>query len=98
MAKNHPFSHTMIEHHLDGTSTVHHIHGQNGYAPQIPFREGDVRGAVGDHDGMMDHLIDHTSGPNEGEDSDENMEKFEEAIHPGIHKEAEEAAKKKDVD
>ena len=86
MAKNHPFSHTVIEYHNDGTSTIHHVHEQNGYAPQIPFRDGDERGATGDHDGMMDHLIDHTSSPNEGEDSDENMEKFEEAVHPGDRK------------
>lgn len=96
MAKTHPFSHTVIEHHHDGSSTIHHIHGQHGFSPNIPKRDGDVRGAAGNHDEYMDHMIDHLSEPNEDEDSDENMEKFEEAIHPGIHKEAEEKAEKEE--
>ena len=70
MAKKHSFSHTIVEHHNDGSHTVHHIHGKHGYQHTAPVRDGDVRGAAADHDGMLDHVIDHTSDPNMGEDQD----------------------------
>jgi hypothetical protein len=66
--KKHPYSHTVIEHHDDGSHTVHHIHKKHGYVHNTPAREGDVRGAAADHDGMLDHMIDHTSDANMGED------------------------------
>lgn len=61
MAKKHKFTHTHIEHHEDGSHTVHHVH-QDGPAH-------DVKGAVADHDGMMDHMMDHTSSMNPGEEA-----------------------------
>jgi hypothetical protein len=57
--KHHKFTHTHIEHHNDGSHTVHHVH-QDG-----PHK--DVKGAAADHDGMMDHVMDNTSAPNPGE-------------------------------
>ncbi len=83
--KKHPYSHTVIEHLKDGSHIVHHIHSQHGYVHGTPERDGDVRGAAHDHDGMVDHIMDNTSEPNEGEDHDEKNEKLEEAIAPGLH-------------
>ena len=88
--KKHKFSHTVTEHHGDGSHTVHHIHEKNGF--QAPaMQDGDVKSAVGNHDAMMDHVMDHTSEPNPGEGQDENEEALEESIHPGIHKMVEKA-------
>jgi hypothetical protein len=70
--KKHNFSHTVVEHHDDGSHTVHHIHKKHGHSHDVPKREGDVKGAAGDHDSMMDHIMDHTSQPNTGEGNDEN--------------------------
>jgi len=64
--KKHKFSHTHIEHHKDGSHTVHHVHEEGPHK--------DVKGAAGDHDAMMDHIMDHTSDANEGEGHDENNE------------------------
>lgn len=72
MAKSHKFSHTVVEHHKDGTHTVHHIHEKHNHQHTVPERDGDVKGAAGDHDGMMDHIMDHTSAMNPGEDQDES--------------------------
>ena len=69
--KKHPYSHTVVEHHSDGSHTIHHINEKHGHAHSVPTRDGDVRGAAGDHDGMIDHLMDHTSAPNAGEEQDE---------------------------
>ena len=55
----HGFTHTHIEHHADGSHTVHHIHEDGAHK--------DVKGAVADHDAMMDHMMEHTSQPNPGE-------------------------------
>lgn len=65
--KKHPFSHTVVEHHKDGSHTVHHIHEKHDHQHSTPVRDGDVKGAAGDHDAMMDHMMDHTSEPNPGE-------------------------------
>jgi hypothetical protein len=70
--KKHPYSHTVVEHHNDGSHTIHHIHQKHGHVHNVPVRDGDMRGAAGDHDGMMDHIMDHTSAPNHGEDKDVN--------------------------
>jgi hypothetical protein len=59
MKKHHPFTHTHIEHHEDGSHTVHHVHKDGAHK--------DVKSAVADHDGLMDHMMDHTSAPNPGE-------------------------------
>jgi hypothetical protein len=59
MAKKHPYKSTHIEHHADGSHTVHHHHESDS--------SKDVKGAVANHDGMMDHIMDHTSEPNGGE-------------------------------
>ncbi len=69
--KKHSYSHTVIEHHKDGSHTIHHIHEKHGHAHTAPTREGDVKGVAGNHDQMMDHVMDHTSMPNPGEDKDE---------------------------
>lgn len=70
--KKHEYSHSVIEHHEDGSKTVHHIHKKHGHQHNVPVREGDVKGAVGGHDEMMDHMMDHTSQPNPGEGQDEH--------------------------
>lgn len=57
--KHHKFTHTHIEHHNDGSHTVHHVHADGPHK--------DVKGAAADHDAMMDHMMDHTSAPNPGE-------------------------------
>lgn len=92
--RKHNFSHTVVEHHADGSHTIHHINAKHGHVHDVPLRDGDVRGAAGDHDSMMDHMMDHTSEANNGEDHDENEEALEEALHPGIHKEVEKAKEK----
>jgi hypothetical protein len=61
--KHHPYTHTHIEHHDDGSHTVHHVHKDGPHK--------DVKGAVADHDGMLDHVMDHTSAMNPGEEADE---------------------------
>lgn len=57
--KKHKFTHTHVEHHKDGSHTVHHVHEDGPHK--------DVKGAAADHDAMMDHIMDHTSAPNPGE-------------------------------
>jgi hypothetical protein len=58
--RGHGFHSTHIQHHKDGSHTIHHMHDAGP--------EHDVKAAVGGHDEMLDHLIDHTSpGPNPGE-------------------------------
>ena len=65
--RKHNFSHTVIEHHEDGSHTIHHIHKKHGHVHDVPKRDGDVKGAAADHDSMLDHVMDHTSQPNPGE-------------------------------
>lgn len=65
--KKHPYSHSVVEHHKDGSHTVHHIHEKHGHHHDVPVREGDMKGAAGNHDAMMDHMMDHTSEMNPGE-------------------------------
>lgn len=57
--KKHHFSHTNVEHHKDGSHTVHHHHESD------PSK--DVKHATPDHDGMMDSMMANTSSPNPGE-------------------------------
>jgi hypothetical protein len=68
--KKHKFSHTIVEHHEDGSHTVHHVHEKHKHVDTTPKRDGDVKGAAGDHDALMDHIMDHTSQPNPGEMND----------------------------
>jgi hypothetical protein len=70
--KKHPYSHSVVEHHKDGSHTVHHIHEKHGHQHAVPVRDGDVKGAAGSHDEMLDHVMDHTSQPNPGEGHDES--------------------------
>jgi hypothetical protein len=58
--KKHKFTHSHVEHHKDGSHTVHHVHEEGPHK--------DVKGAAADHDAMMDHMMDHTSAPNPGEE------------------------------
>lgn len=60
--KKHKFTHTHVEHHKDGSHTVHHVHEDGPHK--------DVKAAVGSHDELMDHMMDHTSAPNPGEGND----------------------------
>lgn len=57
--KKHKFSHTHIEHHKDGSHTIHHQH-EDG--PQH-----DVKHAVTDLDGAHDSMQDHLGEANPGE-------------------------------
>lgn len=82
--KKHPYSHSVIEHHKDGSHTIHHIHEQHNHVHGVPVRDGDVRGAAGDHDAMMDHMMDHTSEPGEDEGKDENGAPFPAAPAPVV--------------
>lgn len=78
--KNHKFSSTHIDHHDDGSMTVHHMHEDGS--------EHDVKHAVGDHDSMIDSLCDNLDPEKiEGELDKRGIdsEKLEEAIHPGLH-------------
>ena len=49
--KQHPYKRTHIEHHEDGSHTIHHEHEQGP--------EGDKHHAVASHDEMMDKLQDN---------------------------------------
>lgn len=60
LALPHPFSHSIIEHHNDGSHTMHHVNRKHGYVHAQPHKDGDVRGSAVDHDAMLDHLMDHT--------------------------------------
>lgn len=55
----HGFTHTHIEHHKDGSHTVHHVHEDGAHA--------DVKHAAADLDGVHDSLQDHLGVPNPGE-------------------------------
>jgi hypothetical protein len=57
--KKHKFSHTHIEHHHDGSHTVHHIH-KDGPAH-------DKKHAAADLDAVHDSMQDHLGEPNPGE-------------------------------
>jgi hypothetical protein len=76
----HKFLHTTIEHHDDGSATVHHEH-EDG--------KSHVRHAVADLDAIHDSLEEHLRDPEEIEAEVEKKgidpEKLEEAISPGIH-------------
>jgi hypothetical protein len=63
MKKHHKFSHSHLEHHKDGSITLHHVHEEGPHK--------DVKHAAADHDGAMDSMMDHTSAPNPGEGMDE---------------------------
>ena len=56
--KKHKFHHTSIEHHSDGSATVHHQHEN----PEM-----DVKHAAADLDGVHDSLEQHLGQPNDGE-------------------------------
>lgn len=58
MAKKHPYKHTHITHHDDGSHSIHHEH-EDGKSHRDYAR--------GDHDGMMDGMMEHTSEPDEEE-------------------------------
>ena len=56
--KKHKFTHTDIEHHDDGSATIHHTH-EDGKSHK--------HHAVADLDGVHDSLEDHLGSPNPGE-------------------------------
>ena len=55
----HGFTHSHIEHHKDGSHTVHHVHEDGPHA--------DVKHAAADLDGVHDSMEDHMGTPNPGE-------------------------------
>lgn len=55
----HGFTHSHIEHHKDGSHTVHHQHEDGP--------EHDVKHAAADLDGVHDSMEDHMGTPNPGE-------------------------------
>lgn len=55
----HGFTHTHIEHHSDGSHTIHHQHEDGSHA--------DVKHAVSNLDGVHDSLQDNMGQPNPGE-------------------------------
>ena len=55
----HGFTHTHIEHHADGSHTVHHQHEEG--------MEHDVKHAVANLDGAHDSMQDNLGTPNPGE-------------------------------
>ena len=57
--KHHKFTHTHVEHHSDGSHTVHHVH-QDGPAH-------DKKHAVANLDELHDSMQDHLGAPNPGE-------------------------------
>jgi hypothetical protein len=59
--KGHSFSHTHIEHHHDGSHTVHHVHESDA--------KKDVKHAVPDLDGAHDSMEEHLGMPNAGEET-----------------------------
>jgi hypothetical protein len=59
MSKKHKFSHTHVEHHKDGSHTIHHQHEDGA--------QHDVKHAAMNLDGVHDSLQDHLGTPNPGE-------------------------------
>lgn len=57
--KTHKFKHTHVEHHKDGSATVHHQHEDGP--------EHDVKHAAANLDEVHDSMEDHMGMPNEGE-------------------------------
>jgi len=58
----HGFHSTHIEHHPDGSATIHHIHEDGS--------DHDKKYAVLDLDSIHDGMEDHLGEPNEGEDAE----------------------------
>lgn len=52
-------THTHVEHHKDGSHTIHHVHSDGP--------EHDVKHAAGNLDELHDSMQDHIGVPNEGE-------------------------------
>lgn len=63
-AEHHTIKHTHIEHHDDGSRTMHHYH----HPVAVPTKEeGDHSHAVPDLDGVHDNLEEHVGEPNDDE-------------------------------
>ena len=61
--KHHKFSHSHMEHHHDGSITMHHVHEDGPHK--------DVRHAVADLDAAHDSMQEHLGAPNPGEEQAE---------------------------
>ncbi len=59
MSKTHKFSATHVEHHKDGSATVHHKHEEGPHK--------DVKHAVANLDGLHDSMQENLGQPNPGE-------------------------------
>ena len=80
----HGFVKTSVEHHPDGSMTVHHMH-EDGEGSH-------VKRAVMDLDGLHDSLEEHLRTPEEIEEKIKERgvdpEKLEEIVEPGLHDKA----------
>lgn len=74
---HHGFTHTNIEHHADGSHTVHHLHSDGDHKH--------VKHAAMNLDHVHDSLQDHLGAPNHGEGQGADNEAMEEKLAPGIH-------------
>lgn len=59
--KKHKYTHSHIEHHADGSHTVHHTHEEGPHK--------DVKHAVASLDHLHDSIQDHLGAPNPGEEA-----------------------------
>lgn len=57
--RKHPYSHTHVEHHKDGSMTVHHQHESD--------TSQDMKHAVPDLDSLHDSMEEHLGEPNADE-------------------------------
>jgi hypothetical protein len=64
MKKHHKYTHTHVEHHSDGSATVHHVHVEGPHK--------DAKHAAADLDHVHDSMQDHLGTPNPGEGMDVN--------------------------
>lgn len=56
---HHGFTHSHVEHHADGSHTIHHVHGEGPHK--------DVKHAAHTLDHLHDSMQDHLGTPNPGE-------------------------------
>ena len=83
MHAGHGFLHTSVEHHNDGSVTVHHVHKYG--------EKYDVKHAVGNLDELHDSMQEHLD-PEKAEERVKKLgfdpESLEETVHPHLHEEA----------
>ena len=83
----HKFLSTHIEHHDDGSATVHHIHESGDLMKDVKHAAANLDEV---HDSLEENLRDPEEIEKKVEEKGIDPEKLEEAISPGIHKKMEE--------